>query len=120
MKKLLVVIALIGSGLYAHSQESVNVKSTEIHQGFKSGHFVMSVPESITEEQLNKVKTHYTNYFEVKLDETKDQLVFDMLKKDDQMAFRVVNRLLVSLNLKTILVDGNPMTFEEMAKRYYN
>lgn len=119
MKKVVIALALVFAGFTLNAQEGISLKSNQVHQAYKTGEFTINVPEDVTVEQVDKLKGYYKDYFTVSFNEDKDELVFK-INKDDQNSFRVVNRMLVGLNLKTFIVDGQTMNFEEMYSKYYN
>lgn len=119
MKKVVIVLGLVFAGFTLNAQEGISIKSAQVHQAYKTGEFTITVPEDITSEQVDKLKGYYTEYFSVTFDENKDVLSF-IVNKDKEGAFRVVNRMLVGLNLKTFMVDGESMTFEQLYVKYYN
>jgi hypothetical protein len=118
MKKIVIAIALVFAGFAVNAQETVQVSSKSVAKVKQSGMFYVSVSDAITAEQVEKVKGYYKNYFDVVLNSENNQLEFKMVNTDT-MSFNVVNRMLVSLNVQHILVDGKEMTFEEMMDRYY-
>lgn len=119
MKKLVIVLGLVFAGFTLNAQEGISLKSAQVHQAFKSGDFTITVPEDVTAEQVESLEGYYKDYFTVAFNANTNQLSFK-LNKENAASFRVVNRMMVGLNLKKFIVDGQEMTFDEMYEKYYN
>lgn len=118
MKKVVIVLGLVFAGFTLNAQEGIAIKPAQVHQAYKTGVFAITVPENITTENVESLKGYYKDYFTVSFDENTDVLTFN-LNKDKEAAFRVVNRMLVGLELKTFVVDGQTLTFDELYAKYY-
>ena len=119
MKKIVAIAVLVLAGTFANAQETLAVKSSQVHDAAKTGKLVLNVPESVTEQQVNDLKGYYTRYYSVNFDEDKDQLTFNLVS-NDKLSFHVINRMLVGLGFKKVVVDGAVMNFDEMVEKYYN
>jgi hypothetical protein len=117
MKKLVMIFALSLASSFAFSQNSASINETQLKAGKSSGVYDFTVPEAITSEKVDAVKGYYKDYFTVSFNEATDQLKVTLLKNEDSN-LNVVNRLLVALDLRTISVDGQSMTFQDMRDKY--
>lgn len=102
---------------FAFSQNSASISESQLKTGKSNGVYEFSVPESITVEKVDAVKGYYKDYFTVAFNESTDVLKVTLLKNEDSN-LNVVNRLLVALDLRTISVGGENMTFQDMKDRY--
>jgi len=117
MKKLAMIFVLSLASSFAFSQNSASINETQLKTGKSSGVYEFSVPESITAEKVEAVKGYYKDYFTVAFNESTDILKVTLLKNEDSN-LNVVNRLLVALDLRTIAVGGETMTFQDMKDKY--
>lgn len=112
---MLFVLSLATS--VAFSQNAASISESQLKTGKSNGVFEFSVPESITTEKVEAVKGYYKDYFTVAFNESTDILKVTLLKNED-MNVNVMNRLLVALDLRTITVGGESMTFQDMKDKY--
>lgn len=112
---MLFVLSLATS--LAFSQNSASISESQLKTGKSNGVFEFSVPESITAEKVDAVKGYYKDYFTVAFNESTDILKVTLLKNED-MNINVINRLLVALDLRTITVGSESMTFQDMKDKY--
>ena len=117
MKKLVIMFVLSLASSFAFSQNSASISESQLKTGKSNGVYEFSVPESITAEKVDAVKGYYKDYFTVAFNESTDVLKVTLLKNEDSN-LNVVNRLLVALDLRTISVGGENMTFQDMKDRY--
>ncbi|TSJ45844.1 hypothetical protein [Fluviicola chungangensis] len=117
MKKLIMMFVLSLASSFAFSQNSASISESQLKTGKSNGVYEFSVPESITAEKVDAVKGYYKDYFTVAFNESTDVLKVTLLKNEDSN-LNVVNRLLVALDLRTISVGGENMTFQDMKDRY--
>ncbi len=117
MKKLVMMFVLSLASSFAFSQNSASISETQLKTGKSSGVYEFSVPESITAEKVEAVKGYYKDYFSVAFNESTDVLKVTLLKNEDSN-LNVVNRLLVALDLRTISVGGENLTFQDMKDKY--
>ena len=117
MKKLVMIFVLSLASSFAFSQNSASISESQLKTGKSSGVYEFSVPESITAEKVEAVKGYYKDYFSVVFNESTDVLKVTLLKNEDSN-LNVVNRLLVALDLRTITVGGESMTFQDMKDKY--
>lgn len=117
MKKLVMMFVLSLASSFAFSQNSASISETQLKTGKSNGVYEFSVPESITAEKVEAVKGYYKDYFSVAFNESTDVLKVTLLKNEDSN-LNVVNRLLVALDLRTISVGGENMTFQDMKDKY--
>lgn len=119
MKKLVMLFVLTVASSFAFSQDAAAISVSQLKEAKSKGIFEFTVPENITEEQVNAAKGYYTTYFTVTFDEATDKLKV-VLTSNEALNIQVVNRLLVSLNLKSVNVDGKEMTYQEVMEKYLN
>ena len=112
---MICVLAFASS--FAFSQNAASITESQLKSGKSSGVYEFTVPESITAEKVDAVKGYYKDYFTVSFNEATDQLKVTLLKKEE-MNVNVMNRLLVALDLRTISVGGQEMTFQDMKDKY--
>ncbi len=117
MKKLVMLFVLSLATSFAFSQNSASISESQLKTGKSNGVFEFSVPESITAEKVEAVKGYYKDYFTVAFNESTDILKVTLLKNED-MNINVINRLLVALDLRTITVGIESMTFQDMKDKY--
>ena len=102
---------------FAFGQNSASISESQLKSGKSNGVFEFSVPESITAEKVEAVKGYYKDYFTVAFNESTDVLKVTLLK-NEEMNINVINRLLVALDLRTVTVGGESMTFQDMKDKY--
>ena len=112
---MIFVLSLASS--FAFSQNSASISESQLKAAKSSGVYDFSVPESITAEKVDAVKGYYKDYFSVSFNESTDVLKVTLLKNEDSN-LNVVNRLLVALDLRTVSVGGENMTFMDMKDKY--
>lgn len=112
---MIFVLSLASS--FAFSQNSASISTAQLKAAKSSGVFEFSVPEDITAEKVEAVKGYYKDYFSVSFNESTDVLKVTLLKNEDPN-INVVNRLLVALDLRTINVGSENMTFMDMKEKY--
>ncbi|WP_343747909.1 hypothetical protein [Fluviicola sp.] len=117
MKKLVMIFVLSLASSLAFSQNSASISSGELKSGKSTGVYEFSVPESITAEKVDAVKSYYKDYFSVAFNESTDKLKVTLTRNED-MNINVINRLLVALDMRMISVDGQEMTFQDMKEKY--
>nr|WP_294862392.1 hypothetical protein [uncultured Fluviicola sp.] len=117
MKKLVMIFVLSLASSFAFSQNSASISEAQLKTGKSNGIYEFSVPESITSEKVDAVKGYYKDYFAVAFNESTDVLKVTLLKNEESN-LNVVNRLLVALDLRTISVGGESMTFQDMKDKY--
>ncbi|WP_300360341.1 hypothetical protein [Fluviicola sp.] len=117
MKKLVMIFVLSLTSSLVFSQNSASISETQLKTGKSSGIYEFSVPEAITAEKVEAVKGYYKDYFSVAFNESTDVLKVTLLK-NEETNINVINRLLVALDLRTISVGGENMTFQDMKDKY--
>lgn len=117
MKKLVIMFVLSLTSSFVFSQNSASISESQLRSGKSSGVYEFSVPESITAEKVEAVKGYYKDYFSVSFNEATDVLKVTLLRNEEPN-LNVVNRLLVALDLRTISVGGENMTFQDMKDKY--
>lgn len=84
-----------------------------------SGIFNFTFDSSYSIEEINKTANYYTNYFTVSPVKTETAITVKIsLADDNEMARRVITRFFVSLEIKTINVNGKDVVLDEFIKSY--
>jgi hypothetical protein len=117
MKKLVIIFVLSLTSSFVFSQNTASISESQLKTGKSTGVFEFSVPESITAEKVEAVKGYYKDYFSVAFNESTDVLKVSLLKNEEPNQ-NVMNRLLVALDLRTIAVGSENMTFQDMKDKY--
>lgn len=102
---------------FAFGQNSASISENQLKSGKSSGIYEFSVPEAITAEKVDAVKGYYKDYFSVVFNESTDVLKVTLVE-NKELNLNVINRLLVALDLRTISVGGETMTFQDMKDKY--
>lgn len=117
MKKLILITAVVFSAFFAAAQQTATVSSANLTKGKTSGTYVFTLPDAITNEQVEKVKGYYKDYFSVNFDAAKHTATIGLVK-NEEVNKRVVNRFMVSLDIRTFAVDGNNLDFDTVFEKY--
>lgn len=117
MKKLVMLFVLSLATSFAFSQNSASISEGQLKSGKSNGVYEFAVPESITSEKVDAVKGYYKDYFSVDFNESTDKLKMTLLK-NEEMNIKVMNRMLVALDLRTVSVNGQEMTFQDVIDKY--
>ena len=117
MKKLfsLVVICLLTMVTYA--QKSITTSKDALTTSKASGVYSFVLPSDISADQVNSVKQYYVSYFTVDFTESTHVMKVKLLAKDE-MNYKVMNRLMVSLDIRKFFVDGTEMDYDKMYTTY--
>lgn len=84
-----------------------------------SGVFNFSFDSNYSIADITKTANYYTNYFTVTPVKSESGISVKIsLVDDNEMARRVVTRFFVSLEIKTINVDGKEVKVDEFIKTY--
>jgi len=110
---LFLTVSTFANGIvtYSDAETAANSKTT--------GVFNFSFDSSFSIEDINKTANYYTSYFTVKPVKTDKTIEVKInLVDDNPMARRVITRFFVSLNIKTISVNGKDIQIDEFIKTY--
>ena len=117
MKKILLVLAVILSAFAASAQKIATVTNESLTRGKASGVYVFTLPADITAAQVKDSENYYTQYFKVNYDEGKHLATITMVQ-DDAKARHVIERFMVSLQIRTFKMGENDYTFKELYDQY--
>ncbi|MBD3636675.1 MAG: hypothetical protein HUJ25_04980 [Crocinitomicaceae bacterium] len=120
MKKILGLAFALMIGALTFGQSPVTF--TEDLSSFDKNsttEFHFTFDNTISGENISKNSSFYTDYFEVVADQRDDgHAVAIVLNQDDEISRKVIQRFFVSLQVKTIMVDGNDMDLNEFMETY--
>lgn len=116
MKKLFVLSALLLSSVFVFSQTATLEGNKEsLKRNVEVGVFQITMPSSVSEEDVKKAKGYYTDYFTVNYTKETRLATIEMLENTPK-ARRVITRLLLSLSVKEVNIDGKDYTLND----FYN
>ena len=118
MKKLLLFTLVCFASVLSFGQKTANASTESLQKGKTSGTFVFVMPSDVTAAEVDGVKNYYKQYFSATMDEKKHELVVTLINKDDETSKRVINRLMVSLEVSSFSVGGTELSFDEMFDKY--
>ncbi len=117
MKKLLLFTLVCFASALSFGQKVANASAESLKNGKSSGNYTFVMPADVTAAEVDGVKNYYKQYFTVTMDEKKHELTVNLVK-NDETSVRVINRLMVSLEVSDFSVGGTEMTFDEMFEKY--
>lgn len=117
MKKLLLLLAICFTSLLGFSQNIASISKESLTAGNSNNQYVYQLPATITAKDVDQVKGYYKSSITVTFNEAKHLLTVELLKKEE-MNYRVMGRLFVALNCRTIALDGVNMSFDELYEAY--
>jgi hypothetical protein len=117
MKKLISMLTVCLFVFAASAQYTATATSTDVSTGKSSGLFSFVLSTAITSEQVDGVKGYYENYFTVSFNPTSHVMQVKM-KAKEELNYKVMNRLMVSLNIQKFIIDGKALTFDEFYNQY--
>lgn len=100
-----------------YAQKSITTSKEALTASKTSGVYSFVMPSDITADQVNSVKQYYTSYFTVDFTEATHVMKVKLLAKEE-MNYKVMNRLMVSLDVRKFIVDGTEMDYEKMFATY--
>lgn len=117
MKKLLLLTLVCFASVLSFGQKVANASAESLQKGKTSGTFVFVMPNDVTAAEVDGVKNYYKQYFTTTMDEKKHELTVVLVNKDE-MSMKVINRLMVSLEVSGFSVGGTELSFDEMFDKY--
>jgi len=117
MKKLLLLTLVCFASALSFGQKVANASAETLQKGKTSGTYMFVMPSDVTSAEVDGVKNYYKQYFTVSMDEKKHELTVNLINKDE-MSIRVINRLMVSLEITDFSVGGSELSFDEMFEKY--
>lgn len=110
---LFLTISTFANGIVTYSDAATAETSKS------TGIFNFSFDSNYSIEDINKTANYYTNYFTVTPVKTESGITVKIsLVDDNEMARRVITRFFVSLEIKTINVNGTEVKLDEFIKKY--
>jgi hypothetical protein len=110
---LFLTISTFANGIVTYSDAATAETSKS------TGIFNFSFDSNYSIEDINKTANYYTNYFTVTPVKTESGITVKIsLVDDNEMARRVITRFFVSLEIKTINVNGAEVKLDEFIKKY--
>lgn len=117
MKKLISILTVCIFVFSASAQNTATATSADVTTGKTSGLFSFVMSNEITADQVAGVKGYYENYFTVNFNPSTHVMQVKM-KAKEELNYKVMNRLMISLNVQTYLIDGNKLTFDDFFNKY--
>lgn len=110
---LFLTISTFANGIVTYSDAATADKSKT------TGVFNFSFDSNYLVEDITKTANYYTNYFTVSPVKSENGISVKIsLVDDNEMARRVITRFFVSLEVKTISVNGKDILIDEFIKTY--
>jgi hypothetical protein len=110
---LFLTVSTFANGIVTYSDATTASNSKTI------GVFNFSFDSSYSMEDITKTAKYYTNYFSVVPNQSDNSISVKIsLVEDNEMARRVITRFFVSLDVKSINVNGTEVQIEEFIKTY--
>lgn len=117
MKKLISILTVCFLVFSASAQYTATATSTDVSTGKSNGTFSFVMSTAITSDQVDGVKGYYENYFTVNFNASTHVMQVKM-KAKEELNYKVMNRLMISLNVQTFIIDGKELTFDEFYNKY--
>lgn len=117
MKKLLLLFAVTFIATASFAQRAVQLTSENLAKAKTSGVYVIATSDDLTATEVEGVKGYYKDYFTVAMNDAKHEMTVTLIKKEE-MNIRVMNRLMVALDVEKFVVDGQGYTFDELYNKF--
>lgn len=117
MKKLISVLTVFLFVFAANAQYTASATVADVKSGKSNGSFSFVLSKEITAEQVDGVKGYYENYFTVAFNPTSHVIQVKM-KANEELNYKVMNRLMISLNVQTFMIDGTAQNFDQFYNTY--
>lgn len=120
MKKLFYVLfVLVGFATSTIAQESVATTKgkTELVKSKQEGNYEITLPSSVTAEDVAKNSKYYVYYFTVNFDDASKVAKIAMVENDSRNR-SIIMRFLSALNVDGVMVDGNKLSLEEFKNNF--
>lgn len=115
MKSILFSILFISVGFISFSQEATVDKKATLIQSINDGVISMTLPTSVTAEDVTTYSKYYTPYFTTAFDASTSKVSFTMVNNDAKSR-RVIMRFLGANKIQTVLVEDRVFPVTE----FYN
>ena len=110
---LFLTFSTFANGIVTYSDVSTASNSKTI------GVFNFSFDSNYSIKDINKTSNYYVNYFTVSSIQSENAITVKIsLVDDNEMARRVITRFFISLEVKTINVNGNEIQLDDFIKTY--
>ena len=117
MKKLIVLTLVSLASVFSYGQKVATATPEALQKGKTSGIIVFTMPADVTAAEIDGVKNYYKQYFSTSMDEKKHELTITMLNNDENSR-RVVNRLMVSLDIRDYKIGTEELGFDAVFDKY--
>lgn len=117
MKKLIVLTLVSLATVFSYGQKIATATPEALQKAKASGVVVFTVPADITAAEVDGVKNYYKEYFTTTLDEKKHELTITLIKTDE-MSKQVINRLMVSLDIRDYKIGSDELSFDEVFEKF--
>lgn len=120
MKKLFYVLfVLVGFATTTIAQESVATTKgkAELVKGKQDGYYEITLPNSVTAEDVAKNSKYYVYYFTVNFDEASKVAKITMVENDSKNR-TIIMRFLSALKVDGVNVDGQVIGLEEFKNNF--
>ncbi len=117
MKKIVSLICFCILSMISFGQKTATIAQESLLNGKKSNSYVFGMPADITAAQVDGVKGYYKTYFTATLNEKTHELTV-VLSSNEESNKRVINRMMVSLDVRSFSVNGKEMDFENLFQNH--
>jgi hypothetical protein len=117
MKKLIVLFVVCVISVFSFGQNSATITKDALVSGKSTGKYVFVLPSSVTTEKVDAVKGYYKDYYSTNFDAKSHTLTVQLIQNEEKF-IRVINRMMVGLEIRDFNVSGTTLTFEEMFQNY--
>ncbi len=117
MKKLIALALFTVISSLAFAQKTASISADELSKGKTSGIYVFHLDKQITSEEIDAVKDYYTSYFTVVFDAAKHEMLVT-LTKNEITNVNVLKRMMIGIDVKTITVGTEALTYDQLVEKY--
>lgn len=118
MKKLFLLLTVALSAFAASAQNNAKTTAAALQQAKTTGVYTFRLSDGITADEVAAKSNYYTQYFTTSFDAAKHEATITLTQKEE-LNRRVMQRLMVGLQVSEVYVDGgSPMTFEEVFEKH--
>lgn len=117
MKKLIVLFVVCVISIFSFGQNSAQISKDALVSGKSTGNYLFVMPARVTNDQVEAVKGYYKDYYSVVFDSKAHTLAIHLIQNEEKY-IRVINRMMVALEIRDFDVSGSTLTFEEMFQNY--
>lgn len=118
MKNLFLLSIIMLTSAVAFGQTAkVDGNRETLKSAVEAGVFEILMPDSVSEEDVEKNKGYYTDYFSVSYNTANRLATIEMLDNSPK-GRRVITRLLLSLGVKEVNVDGENYSLNDFYNKF--